>query len=174
MPSDSSRWSDTRHSKQSALPRSARPYTASEVQCTPLMAGANLYDLRGQEKRILYYPEGKGAMPGVEQSGPILIYDDGSSRMECSGARLKVGHENWAGTVVTALIRTNGIVPGAVTSLVVLIPDISPLPTDGSVAVHTIAVLANHRGTPMAGPGQLKTDTEFAVDGTAVLKKLPL
>jgi hypothetical protein len=138
------------------------------------MAGANLYDLHGNGKRILYYPQGKGPIHAGEKPGPVLVYDDGHSQVECHGSKLKVGHETWAGTVVTALVRDNGIVPGAVTSLVVVIPDVSPQPADGSVAVHTIAVLANHRGTPVIGPGQLETYSEFALKGIAALTKLPL
>jgi len=138
------------------------------------MAGANLYDLHGHGKRILFYPQGKGPIPAGQHAGPVLIYDDGSTQVECRGDKLRIGHETWAGTVVTALVRDNGIVPGAVTSLVVVIPDVSPQPADGSVAVHTIAVLANHRGTPVIGPGQLETYSEFAVKGIAALTKLPL
>jgi hypothetical protein len=138
------------------------------------MTGANLYDLHGHGKRILFYPLGKGPIPAGEKAGPVLIYDDGSTQVECRGAKLKVGHESWAGTVVTALVRDNGIVPGAVTSLVVVIPDVSPPPSDGSVSVHTIAILSNHRGTPQIGPGQLETYSEFAVKGIAALTKLPL
>lgn len=130
------------------------------------MAGANLYDLHGNGKRILFYPLGKGPMSAGEKAGPILIYDDGSTQVECRGTKLKVGH--------TALVRDNGIVPGAVTSLVVVIPDVSPQPADGSVSVHTIAILSNHRGTPQIGPGQLETYSEFAVTGIAALTKLPL
>ncbi|MEO8846248.1 MAG: hypothetical protein ABI591_20780 [Kofleriaceae bacterium] len=138
------------------------------------MAGANLYDLHGNGKRILFYPLGKGPIPAGEKPGPTLIYDDGSTQVECRGAKLKVGHESWAGTAVTALVRDNGIVPGAVTSLVVMIPDVVPPPADGSVPVHTIAILSNHRGIPQIGPGQLETYSEFAVTGIAALTKLPL
>jgi hypothetical protein len=138
------------------------------------MAGANLYDLHGNGKRILFYPLGKGPIHPGEKPGPILIYDDGSTQVECRGAKLNVGHESWAGTVVTALVRDSGIVPGAVTSLVVVIPDVSPQPAEGSVSVHTIAILSNHRGTPQIGPGQLETYSEFAVTGIAALTKLPL
>jgi len=138
------------------------------------MSGANLYDLHGNGKRILFYPLGKGPIPAGEKAGPILIYDDGSTQVECRGTKLKVGPESWAGMVVTALVRDSGIVPGAVTSLVVVIPDLSPQPADGSVSVHTIAILSNHRGTPQIGPGQLETYSEFAVTGIAALTKLPL
>jgi hypothetical protein len=138
------------------------------------MSGANLYDLHGNGKRILFYPIGKGPIPAGEKAGPILVYDDGSTQVECRGAKLKVGQESWAGTVVTALVRDTGIVPGAVTSLVVVIPDVSPQPADGSVPVSTIAILSNHRGTPQIGPGQLETYTEFAVTGIAALTPLPL
>ena len=44
----------------------------------------------------------------------------------------------------------------------------------GIGATGTIAVLANHRGTPVIGPGQLETYSEFAVKGIAALTKLPL
>jgi len=46
--------------------------------------------------------------------------------------------------------------------------------TGGSVPVHTIAILSNHRGTPQIGPGELETYSEFAVTGIAALTKLPL
>jgi hypothetical protein len=62
----------------------------------------------------------------------------------------------------------------AITSLVLIVPDVAPQPADGGVTVHTIAVLSQHRPTPVIGPGQLQTYTEFAVKGTAALVKLPL
>jgi len=139
------------------------------------MLGANLYDLHGHGKRIHYYADGKGGPIGPGSiKGPLLIYDDGSTQVECSGDDLKIGPATNAGTVVTALVRKNGIVPGAYTSLVVLLPDVSPQPADGAVTVHTIAVLSQHRPTPVLGAGQLQTYTEFAVKGTAAIVKLPL
>jgi hypothetical protein len=138
------------------------------------MSGANFYDLHGHSKRILYYPNGRGPIPAGHSAGPVLVYDDGSTQVECRGDTLKVGPSTWAGTTVTALVRGNGIVPGAVTSLIVQIPDVSPQPADGSVAIHTIAILANHRGTPQIGPGALETYSEFALTGIAALTKLPL
>jgi len=139
------------------------------------MAGANLYDLHGHGKRIHYYVDGKGGPIGPgSYKGPLLVYDDGSSSIECHGDDLKVGPTTNAGTVVTAIVRKNGIVPGAITSLVLLLPDVSPQPADGGVAVHTIAVLSQHRPTPVLGPGQLQTYTEFAVKGTAARVALPM
>ena len=139
------------------------------------MSGANLYDLHGHGKRIHYYVNGKGGPIKVGSStGPVLIYDDGSTQVECSGDDLKVGPATNAGTVITALIRKNsGIVPGALTSLVVLIPDVAPQPADGAVHVHTIAVLSLHRPTSNIGAGQLQTYSEVALNGTASLVKLP-
>jgi hypothetical protein len=139
------------------------------------MNNANLYDLHSHSKRIHFYPEGKGGPIGTgTPKGPVLIYDDGSSQVECSGDDLKVGPATNAGTAVTALVRKTGIVPGAYTSLVVLIPDVAVPPADGAVSVHTIAVLAQHRPTSNIGAGQLQTYSEFAVHGTAALVKLPL
>jgi len=138
------------------------------------MSGANYYDLHSHSKRISYFPDGRGPIGGAYKGGPLLIYDDGSSHVECSGEDLKVGPSTWAGTTVVALIRKNGIVPGAVTSLLVQIPDVSPSPVDAAVPMHTIAIQANHRGTPVIGPGQLETYAEMAFHGTAALVKLPL
>ena len=139
------------------------------------MSGANLYDLHGHGKRIHFYVNGIGGPVGPNHiSGPALIYDDGSSQVTCSGDDIKVGPPTNAGTVVTAIVRKTGIVPGAYTSLVVLLPDVSPQPADGAVPVHTIAVISQHRPTSMLGAGQLQTYTEFAVKGTAALVKLPL
>jgi hypothetical protein len=132
------------------------------------MPSANLYDLHGHGSRIVYYPEGRGPIPVGDGPGPLLIYDNGSAQVECRGDKLKVGQQTWAGTIVTALIRDTGIVPGAV-----VIPDVIPPPTDGSVPVHSIAVLANHRGSPALGPGPLETYSEFAVTGIAALIRLP-
>ena len=70
-------------------------------------------------------------------------------------------------------MRKDGIVPGAYTSLVVLITDISPQPGDGSLPLHTIAVLSQHRPVSNIGAGQLQTYTEFALQGTAALVRLP-
>jgi hypothetical protein len=139
------------------------------------MSGANLYDLHGHGKRIQYYVNGKGG-PGTAGSptGPVLIYDDGSSQVECFGEDLKVGPATNAGTVVTALVRKNGIVPGAYTSLVVLVPDVSPPPAEGAVHVHTIAVLSQHRPTSNIDAGQLQTYSEFPMQGSAALAKLPV
>lgn len=136
-----------------------------------MMAGANFYDLHGNSKRVSYYPNGRTIVgPGKM---PVLIYDDGASQVECSGDNLKVGPSTWAGTPVVALVRSNGIVPGAVTSLFVLIPDVSPNPGDAAVHVETYAMLANHRGTSELGPGQLETYSDFSLKGTAALIKLP-
>lgn len=139
------------------------------------MSGANLYDLHGHGKRIHYYVNGKGGPASVGgPMGPVLIYDDGSSQVECSGADLRVGAATNAGTVVTALVRKNGIVPGAYTSIIVLIPDVSPQPGDGVVTVHSFVVLSQHRPSSSIGAGQLQTYSEFAVQGTAALVKIPL
>ena len=64
--------------------------------------------------------------------------------------------------------------PGAFTSLVVMIPDVAPQPADGAVTVHTTAILVQHRPTPELGPGQLETYSPFPIAGTAALVKLPL
>lgn len=139
------------------------------------MSGANVYDLHGHGKRIYYYPEGKGGPVGPGHvKGATLIYDDGSTQVECDGDDLKVGPATNAGSTVTAIVRKTGIVPGAITSLVVLIPDVAPQPADGGVHVKTIAVLSQQRPTPVLGAGQLQTYTEFQVTGTASLVKLPL
>ena len=139
------------------------------------MAGANLYDLHGHGKRIHYYADGKAGPIGPgSYKGPILVYDDGSSSIECHGDDLKVAPATTAGTVVTAIVRKSGIVPGAITSLVLLLPDVSPPPADGGITVHTIAVLSQHRPKPVIGPGQLQTYSEFALTGIAALVKLPL
>ena len=137
------------------------------------MSGANQYDLHGHGRRIHYYVNGKGGpvAPGAP-TGPLLIYDDGTTQVECSGSDLKVGPATNAGTVVTALVRKNGIVPGAYTSIVVLIPDVSPPPADGVVSVHTMAMLSQHRPTSSIGAGQLQTYSEFALRGTAALVKI--
>lgn len=135
------------------------------------MAGANFYDLHGNSKRIFYYPNGKTIVGPAKE--PLLVYDDGSTQVECTGDRLKIGPTTWAGTPVVALVRSSGIVPGAVTSLFVLIPDVAPNPADGTVHVETYAILANHRGTGDLGAGQLETYTEMHLKGSAALIKLP-
>jgi hypothetical protein len=135
------------------------------------MAGANFYDLHGSGKRISYYPMGR-TIAGPAK-GPMLTYDDGSSQVECSGDSIKIGPATWAGTPVVALVRSSGIVPGAVTSLFVLIPDVNPNPGDGAVHLRTYAILANHRGVAELGPGQLETYNQMALTGTAALIKLP-
>ena len=85
---------------------------------------------------------------------------------------MKVGPATPAGTFVVALVKTTGIVPGGVTSVGVLIPDMN---VDGApVAVHTFGVLAQHRGVSSLGPGQLETYTELALKGTAENIVLPL
>jgi len=139
------------------------------------MAGANFYDLHGHGKRIHYYADGKGGPVGPgSYKGPILVYDDGSSSIECHGDDLQVSPSTNAGTVVTAIVRKNGIVPGAITSLVVLLPDISPQQAERGVAVRTIAVLSQHRPAPVIGPGQLQTYTELELTGTAARVALPM
>ena len=45
---------------------------------------------------------------------------------------------------------------------------------DGGVAVHTIAVLSQHRPPPVIGPGQLQTYTEFKVTRMAARVALPM
>src|SRR3569623_1694372 len=99
------------------------------------MAGANFYDLHGHGKRIHYYADGKGGPVGPgSYKGPILVYDDGGSSIECHGDDLRVGPPTNAGTVVPS----------------------------------------QHRPTPVIGPGQLQTYTEFRVTGTAARVALPM
>lgn len=135
------------------------------------MTGANVYDLHGNSKRISYYPNGRTIVGPAK--GPILVYDDGASQVECSGDGIKVGQPTWAGTPVVALVRNSGIVPGAVTALFVLIPDVIPGPGDGAVHVTTYAILSNHRGVAELGAGQLETYSQMSLSGTAALIKLP-
>jgi hypothetical protein len=73
---------------------------------------------------------------------------------------------------VTAVVRKNGIVPGAVTSIGVLIPDAvvgsQPVPID------TLGVLAIHRPIAAISPGQLESYTKLKLTGTASRVELPL
>jgi hypothetical protein len=137
------------------------------------MATANYYDLHAKSVRIIWYPNGKGGPIGAgHPTGPVLEYSDGSQDITASGADLVVGTQTKAGTFVTAVVRKNGIVPGAVTSIGVLIPDAvvgsQPVPID------TLGVLAIHRPIAAISPGQLESYTKLKLTGTASRVELPL
>jgi hypothetical protein len=133
------------------------------------MAGANYYDLRGDSTRIYFYPNGRTLVPNL---GPVLVYDDGSTQVECRGDDLKIGPATWAGTSVVALVRKTGIEPGAVGSLCVLIPDVQADPGDAAVPIATYGTLAIHRAIGERGPGQLEKYWPLQLTGTAALIKL--
>jgi hypothetical protein len=138
------------------------------------MSSANYYDLSGHSTRISWYPGGRGGPihAGGQGGGPTLVYQCGAIEVSVSGDNLTVGPATPAGTFVVALIKKTGIVPGGVTSIGVLFPDMHI--DSAPVPVHTIAVIAHHRGTSSLGAGQLETYTEMALTGTATNIKLPL
>jgi hypothetical protein len=135
---------------------------------------ANYYDLSGHSTRIGWYPAGKGGpvvAGGPPANAPVLIYSNGSSDVSVWGDDLRVGPLTGAGTFVVGVVNRAKIVPGGISSFGVLIPDVV---VDASpVSVHTIGVLAVHRGTAQLGPGQLETYTEVALKGTAANVILP-
>ena len=137
------------------------------------MTAPNYYDLHAKSVRILWYPNGKGG-PIVKghPAQPVLEYSDGSQDISATGDDLNIGQKTKAGTFVTAVVRKNGIVPGAVTSIGVLIPD-AVVGTE-PVAIATLGVLAIHRPTVQVTPGQLESYTKLKLTGTASRIELPL
>jgi hypothetical protein len=137
------------------------------------MNNANYFDLSGNSMRIAWYPKGHGGplKPGT-QEGPVLVYDTGATEVVVSGAQLTICPSTPAGQFVVAKIKTSGIVPGAITSIGVLVPDVNV--DDAPVPVNTFAVIAVHRGVGQLGPGQLETYTEINLSGTASDIVMPL
>lgn len=139
------------------------------------MTAPNYYDLHARSVRIAWYPHGKGGLvvPGIRAGSPILEYSDGSQDIVATGDDLNIGVKTKAGTFVTAVVRKNGIVPGAVTSIGVLIPDavvgVEP------VAIDTLGVLAIHRPVVVhPTPGQLESYTKLKLTGHASRVDLPM
>jgi hypothetical protein len=123
---------------------------------------------------VTWYPHGKGGpiVPeGPPPGAPVLIYSNGSSHVTAWGNQLTVGAPTPAGTFVVAVVGRSGL-PGASTSLGVLIPDVAV--NGAPVAVHTVGVLASHREVSQIGPGQVETYTELSLNGTAANVRLPL
>jgi hypothetical protein len=136
------------------------------------MNNANYYDLSAHSIRIKWYPHGVGGpvrVGGV--SGPTLIYNDGHSEVTVSGNDLTIGKATLAGTVVTAVVRKTGIVPGGISTLSVLVPDVELV--GDSVPVELVGIEAVHRGTATLGAGQLETYKSIQFRGTAANVALP-
>jgi hypothetical protein len=137
---------------------------------------ANYFDLSGHSTRVGWYPNGKGgpikqpAAAGAANRG-LLEYSSGALEASVSGDDLKV-FATPVGTLVTAIVKKDGIVPGATISFMLLVPDVNDAPN--GVAIHTIGVLSTHRPTPRLGPGQLETYTELPLTGTALNVEFPL
>jgi len=142
------------------------------------MTAPNFYDLHAKAVRITWYPHGKGGpmapgAPAVRRGAPILEYSDGSQDIVATGEDLNIGVKTKAGTFVTAVVRKNGIVPGAVTSIGVLIPD--AIVGSEPVAIDTLGVLAIHRPViAHVTPGQIESYTKLKLTGHASRVELPL
>jgi hypothetical protein len=136
------------------------------------MGTPNYYDLSGPSTRIAWYPNGQGlAKAGGPAAGaPVLVYSGPTGDVAVSGDGLTVS-KTPAGTFVVAVIKGSQIVPGAVVSFGVLIPDVNV--SNAGVAVNTFGALSTHRGTSQLGPGQLEQYTEMALTGTAANIELP-
>jgi hypothetical protein len=132
------------------------------------MANPNYFDLSGPSTRIQWYPKGKGGpivAGGSPANAPTVIITSGSIDATISGNDLTVGPSTPVGTFVVAVIKKNNTVPGAQTSIAVLIPDV--IVDTSALPVNTIGILSVYRGTAQLGAGQLETYTEFPLQGTA-------
>jgi hypothetical protein len=101
----------------------------------------------------------------------VLEYSSGSLDVSVAGDDLTVSSSP-AGTFVTAVIKKTKIVPGAVTSFCLVVPGVV-IGGANSVAVHTVGMLAVHRGASLIGPGQLETYTSMDLKGTAASIVMP-
>jgi hypothetical protein len=137
------------------------------------MTTPNYYDLSGNSSRIGWYPNGRGG-PLKRDATPIevaatqratLVYSSGPTEVIAGGDQLIVGPPTPAGQFVVVLLKTSGIVPGGITAIGVLIPDVDV--ETSPVAVETYAVISVHRGVAQLGAGQLETYTEMRLRGTA-------
>jgi hypothetical protein len=139
------------------------------------MATPNYYDLSGSSWRIGWYPSGKGGpvtVGGPPPGAPVLVFASGMTEGMAWGDELIVGPPSPAGRLVTAVVKRTQIVPGGVSSLAILIPDV--IVDHTHVHVRTLGALAHHRGVADLGPGQLETYTSITFHGSASVVVLPL
>ena len=133
-----------------------------------IMAGANYYDSQRSRDPNCMVPAGQGRAhhpggPPAGGAGPRLF--ERLARRDRLGKEPDSRPRTPAGTFVVAVVKTTNIVPGGVTSFGVLIPDV--VVETSPVVLHTIGVVAVHRGVAQLGPGQLETYTEVSLKGTA-------